>query len=78
MYLNWFSKGAMFMSDKELTLRVNKAVERAIEKKRINNAAVVVYDRKSKEIYNVLENGDRVVIGKRLTRGRYSELNQKV
>ena len=61
------------MSDKEITIRVNKAVERAIDKKRINNATVVVYDRKAKEICNLASDGGRTVLGHRITRGRYSE-----
>lgn len=56
------------MSDKEITIRVNKAVERAIDKKRINNAPVVVYDRKSKEICNLASDGGRTVLGHRITR----------
>ena len=61
------------MSDKEITIRVNKAVERAIDKKRINNAPVVVYDRKTKEICSVASDGKRTVLGQRIKRGRYSE-----
>ena len=61
------------MSDQEITKRANKAVERAIDKKRINNASVVVYDRKTKEICSVASDGKRIVLGQRITRGRYSE-----
>ena len=65
------------MSDNEVVMRANKAVERAIEKKRINNAPVVVYDRTTGEIYNVASDGTRTAIGKRCTRGRYSERIKK-
>lgn len=61
------------MSDREVVFRAKKAVERAIEKKRINHTPVVVYDRTTGKIYNVAPDGTRTVIGTRITRGRYSE-----
>ena len=61
------------MSDDEIVMRANKAIERAIDKKRINNTSIIVYDRKTKKIYNVLNNGDRIVVGTRINNKRYSE-----
>lgn len=65
-----------YITDENVVKRANAAVRIEIEKKRALDIPIVVFDRKTQEIYEVNGNGERRVIGKRLREGRYSERNK--
>ena len=62
-----------YIADKQVVKRANAAVKLALEKKKITETPIVVYDRKTKKIYNVRADGTRELVGVRKTVGRYSE-----
>ena len=62
-----------YISDAQVVKRANASVRWAIEKKKITQVPIVVYDRETKEIYHINPDGSRVPAGTRTTVGRYSE-----
>ena len=66
-------KRSEYITDNQVVTRANSAVTRAIEKKRITDTPVVVYDRSTQRICNLNSDGTRTPISERRTRGRYSE-----
>ncbi len=62
-----------YITDVQVMTRANAAVKMAIEKKKITNAPIVVYDRKTKNIYHLHPDGTKTKVGERIMRGRYSE-----
>lgn len=66
-----------YISDEQVIKRANAAVKFAIEKKKITNSPIVVYDRKSGVVYSVNSDGSRTTLAARTTKGRYSERYSK-
>ena len=66
-----------YISDSQVVKRANASVRWAIEKKKITQVPIVVYDRETKVIYHIMPDGSRVPAGTRRTVGRYSERNKK-
>lgn len=62
-----------YISDAQVVKRANASVRLAIEKKKITQAPIVVYDRQTKEICHLKPDGSKVHVGTRTTVGRYSE-----
>lgn len=62
-----------YITDEQVVKRANAAVKMAIEKKRIMNTSIILYDRKTGQIYKENSDGSRSVIGERIRKGRYSE-----
>ena len=62
-----------YIADEQVVKRANAAVELALAKKRYTESPIVVYDRKTKNIYHLKADGTKEVIGTRRTVGRYSE-----
>ena len=62
-----------YISDEQVAKRANAAVKLALEKKKVTETPIVVYDRETKNIYNLNPDGSRTLVGKRKTVGRYSE-----
>ena len=62
-----------YIADEQVVKRASAAVKLALDKKRVTESPIVVYDRKTKIIYNIKADGTREVIGMRKTVGRYSE-----
>lgn len=67
-----------YITDSQVVKRANAAVKIELEKKKALDIPIVVFDRKTQQIYYQNSDGTRSVVGKRLRRGRYSEqLRQK-
>ena len=66
-----------YVSDAQVVKRANAAVKLALEKKKVIEAPIVVYDRKTKDICVLNPDGTREIVGKRNTVGRYSERIKK-
>lgn len=62
-----------YIADEQVVKRANEAVKMALYKKKITETPIVVYDRKTKFIYNIKADGTREVLCERKTVGRYSE-----
>ena len=65
------------ITDEQVVERATAAVRLALEKKRITDSPIVVYDRTEKTIYQLKPDGTREVVGTRRTAGRYSERSKK-
>ncbi len=66
-----------YISDEQVVIRANAAVQLALEKKKVIKAPIIVYNRSTGTICNMNEDGTLVEVGKRRTVGRYSERNRK-
>ncbi len=66
-------KRSEYIEDYQVVKRANSAVKLAIEKKQTMGIPVVVYDRETGDICHLKEDGTKVVVSKRINRGRYSE-----
>ena len=62
-----------YISDEQVVKRANEAVRIELEKKKAMDIAVTLFDRETQEIYEEKSDGTRVVVAKRLRKGRYSE-----
>lgn len=62
-----------YITDAQVVKRANAAVKLAIEKKKITETPIVVYDRATQNICHLNSDGSLYVVGKRRTVGRYSE-----
>ncbi|MBD5478297.1 MAG: hypothetical protein HDR14_03245 [Lachnospiraceae bacterium] len=62
-----------YISDEAVVKRANAAVKLELEKKKVLDVPVVVYDRKTQTIYQENSDGTRIEVGKRMRKGRYSE-----
>ncbi len=62
-----------YISDEAVVKRANAAVKIELEKKKVLDIPVVVYDGETQTIYHENSDGTRVEIGKRMRKGRYSE-----
>lgn len=60
------------IEDRETNRRVSKAIQLDIEKRKIMNKPIAVYDKDTGEVYAVHNDGKREVMGK-VERKRYSE-----
>lgn len=69
--------GEAYVSDAQVVKRANAAVKLALEKKKVIESPIVVYDRKTKDICVLNPDGSCQVICKRKTVGRYSERVKK-
>lgn len=70
-------KRSEYIHDSQVVKRANSAVKLAIEKKHTMGVPVVVYDRKTGDIYHLQEDGTKIFVSKRKQRGRYSERVKK-
>ena len=66
-----------YIADDQVVIRANAAVKLAIEKKKVTQAPIVVYDRETKMICQVNQDGTKTMLGQRRTVGRYSERKNK-
>lgn len=62
-----------YIADEQVVKRANEAVKVALYKKKVTETPIVVYDRKTKIIYNLKTDGTREILCERKTVGRYSE-----
>lgn len=62
-----------YISDEQVVKRANAAVKLAIDKKKITETPIVIYDRKAKTICHLNSDGTQTVVSTRKTVGRYSE-----
>ena len=60
-------------NDEEVAKRAVAAVKLDLEKKKILNAPIYVYDRKDKKVYQLKEDGTRVAVADRIRKGSYCE-----
>lgn len=61
------------ITDKQVMKRANAAVELEIERLKVLDAPVIIYDRKKQVIVKRNSDGIETEVGKRLRKGRYSE-----
>lgn len=61
------------ITDKDVVKRVKSAVKLDIEKKKAMNAPIAVYDPETGNVYALYNDGKKVLMGKRIKRGGYSE-----
>ncbi len=61
------------ITDKQVMKRANAAVELEIERLKVLDAPVIIYDRKKQVIVKRNSDGTETEVGKRLRKGRYSE-----
>lgn len=61
------------ITDEQVVRRANAAVELEIERLKVLDAPVIVYDRKRQVIVKRNSDGTETEVGKRLRKGRYSE-----
>jgi hypothetical protein len=66
-----------YISDEQVVKRAQAAVKLAIERKKVTENPIVVYDRETQNIYNINSDGTREIVGQRRTVGRYSERFKK-
>ncbi len=66
-----------YIADAQVVKRANEAVKLALEKKKVTETPIVIYDRETKNIYHLKADGTRVTVGRRRTVGRYSERCKK-
>lgn len=62
-----------YIADEQVVKRATAAVKFALDKKKLIDSPIVIYDRKTKKIYSVNADGTRSIVGERRTVGRYSE-----
>lgn len=62
-----------YITDEQVVKRANAAVELEIEKLKVLDIPVIVYDRKKQIVVRRNSDGTEVEVGKRLRKGRYSE-----
>lgn len=62
-----------YITDEQVVKRANAAVELEIEKLKVLDVPVIVYDRKKQVVVRRNSDGTEVEVGKRLRKGRYSE-----
>lgn len=62
-----------YITDEQVIKRANAAVELEIEKLKVLDAPVIIYDRKRQVVVRRNSDGTEVEVGKRLRKGRYSE-----
>ena len=60
-------------NDEEVAKRAVAAVKLDLEKKKILNAPIYVYDRNDKKVYQIKEDGTRVAVADRIRKGSYCE-----
>ncbi len=60
------------MEDRETNRRISKAIQLDIEKRKVMNKPIAVYDKDSGEVYALYNDGKKEVMGK-VKRKRYSE-----
>lgn len=62
-----------YITDEQVVKRANAAVELEIERLKVLDAPVIVYDRKKQVVVRRNGDGTEVEVGKRLRKGNYSE-----
>lgn len=62
-----------YITDEQVVKLANAAVELEIEKLKVLDAPVIVYDRKKQVVVRRNGDGTETEVGKRLRKGRYSE-----
>ena len=62
-----------YITDEQVVQRASEAVRIELEKKKAMDISVALFDRETQEIYEQKSDGTRVVVGKPLRKGRYSE-----
>lgn len=60
-------------NDEEVVKRAVAAVKLDLEKKKILNAPIYVYDRNDKKVYQLKSDGTRVAVADRIRKGSYCE-----
>ena len=66
-----------YITDEQVVKRANAAVELEIEKLKVLDAPIIVYDRKKQVIVRRNSDGTEVEVGRRLTKGHISERDEK-
>ncbi|MBQ4524337.1 MAG: hypothetical protein IJA10_15565 [Lachnospiraceae bacterium] len=62
-----------YITDSQVVKRANAAVKIEIEKQKAMDNPIVIYDGETQTIYQEYSDGSRVVVGKKMREGRYSE-----
>lgn len=62
-----------YISDEQVVKRVVAAVKIELEKKKVMDVPIAVYDRKTQTVYTQDSEGNRIPVAKRIRKGRYSE-----
>ena len=62
-----------YISDDQVVKRANAAVKIELEKKKVMEVPIAVYDRKTQKIYQQNGDGTRTIVAERIRKGRYSE-----
>lgn len=62
-----------YISDELVVKRAQAAVKIELEKKKALNVSAIIYDPKTKQIYQLNSDNSKTLIGERLKKGRYSE-----
>ena len=66
-----------YITDEQVVKRANAAVELEIEKLKVLDAPIIVYDRKKQVIVRRNSDGTEVEVGRRLRKGHISERDEK-
>ena len=61
------------LTDREVVAGAKAAVRIELEKNKAKNVPSIVYDSKTKKIYQLNSDGSRIVVAERLEKGSYSE-----
>ena len=61
------------VTDEDVVKRVKSGVKIDIEKRKVMNAPIAVFDPESGNVYAQYSDGRRVLMGNRIKRGGYSE-----
>lgn len=62
-----------YISDELVVKRAQAAVKIELEKKKALNVSAIIYDPKTKQIYQLNSDNSKTLVGERLKKGRYSE-----
>lgn len=66
-------KKRSYISDEQVIKRANAAVKIELEKKKALDLPIMIFDRKTRTVYQQNSDGSRVEVGKGIRKGRYSE-----
>lgn len=62
-----------YISDEDVVKRANAAVRIELEKKKVLGIPVVVFDRKTRTIYEVNSDGSKVAVDQKVRKERYGD-----
>lgn len=62
-----------YITDEQVVKRANAAVRLELEKKKVMDLPITVFDRKTQKIYQKNSDGTITEVAERMRKGRYSE-----